>query len=141
MDGSLVSLNGLLAGNQVFDIPVYQRGYAWERKNLEDLREDLYYLDPSKKHYFGTVLLKDSGKTARTSLAALKRFDLIDGQQRLTTVSIYSIIDPGIYRVIDPPWERGELSNIRFWPGGQSPPCRPGASGGATVSLGSWPPR
>ena len=88
MDGSLVSLNGLLTGNQVFDIPVYQRGYAWERKNLEDLWEDLYYLDPSKKHYFGTVLLKDSGKTARTSLAALKRFDLIDGQQRLTTVLI-----------------------------------------------------
>ena len=88
MDGSLVSLNGLLTGNQVFDIPVYQRGYAWERKNLEDLWEDLYYLDPSKKHYFGTVLLKDSGKTARTSLAALKRFDLIDGQQRLTTILI-----------------------------------------------------
>ncbi len=88
MNGSLVSLNGLLTGNQVFDIPVYQRGYAWERKNLEDLWEDLYYLDPSKKHYFGTVLLKDSGKTARTSLAVLKRFDLIDGQQRLTTVLI-----------------------------------------------------
>ena len=88
MDGSLVSLNGLLTGNQVFDIPVYQRGYAWERKNLEDLWEDLYYLDPSKKHYFGTVLLKDSGKTARTSLAALSRFDVIDGQQRLTTVLI-----------------------------------------------------
>ena len=88
MDGSLISLNGLLTGNQVFDIPVYQRGYAWERKNLEDLWEDLYYLDPSKRHYFGTVLLKDSGKTARTTLAALKRFDLIDGQQRLTTILI-----------------------------------------------------
>ena len=88
MDGSLVSLNGLLTGNQIFDIPVYQRGYAWERKNLEDLWEDLYYLDPSKKHYFGTVLLKDSEKTARTALAALKRFDVIDGQQRLTTILI-----------------------------------------------------
>ena len=88
MDGTLVSLNGLLTGNQVFDIPVYQRGYAWERKNLEDLWEDLYYLDPSKKHYFGTVLLKDSGKTARTSLATLNRFDVIDGQQRLTTLLI-----------------------------------------------------
>ena len=88
MDGTLDSLNKLLIGNQVFDIPVYQRGYAWERKNLEDLWEDLYYLDPSKKHYFGTVLLKDSGKTARTSLAALSRFDVIDGQQRLTTILI-----------------------------------------------------
>ena len=88
MNGSLVSLNGLLTGNQVFDIPVYQRGYAWERKNLEDLWEDLYYLDSSKKHYFGTVLLKDSGKTARIALATLKRLDVIDGQQRLTTVLI-----------------------------------------------------
>lgn len=88
MNGSLVSLNGLLIGNQVFDIPVYQRGYSWERKNLEDLWEDLYYLDPSKRHYFGTVLLKDSGKTTKAALAALKRFDVIDGQQRLTTVLI-----------------------------------------------------
>ena len=88
MDGSLVSLSGLLVGNQIFDIPVYQRSYAWERKNLEDLWEDLYFLDPSKKHYFGTVLLKDSGKTACTALATLKRFDVIDGQQRLTTVLI-----------------------------------------------------
>ena len=88
MDGTLVSLNGLLIGNQIYDIPVYQRGYAWARKNLEDLWEDLYYLDPAKKHYFGTVLLKDSGKTASTLVATLKRFDVIDGQQRLTTALI-----------------------------------------------------
>ena len=62
MDGSLVNLNGMLIGHQIFDIPVYQRSYAWERKNLEDLWEDLYYMDPSKKHYFGTMLLKDSGR-------------------------------------------------------------------------------
>ena len=88
MDGSLVSLSGLIVGNQIFDIPVYQRSYAWEEKNLEDLWEDLYFLEQSKKHYFGTVLLKDSGKTAQTALATLKRFDVIDGQQRLTTVLI-----------------------------------------------------
>ncbi len=87
MEGSPISLNGLLIGNQVFDIPVYQRGYAWERKNLEDLWEDLYYLEPSKKHYFGTVLLKDSG-TVQATLATLDQLDVIDGQQRLTTVLI-----------------------------------------------------
>ena len=87
MDGTLINLNELFTG-KVFDIPVYQRGYSWERKNLEDLWEDLYYLDPAKKHYFGTVLLKDSGETAETLLVVLKRFDVIDGQQRLTTVLI-----------------------------------------------------
>ena len=88
MDGSLVTLNGLLAGNRIFDIPIYQRNYAWGPKNLEDLWEDLYYLDPSKNHFFGTVLLMDSGETVQTSLATLNRFDLIDGQQRLTTIVI-----------------------------------------------------
>ena len=88
MDGSLISFNGLIAGNRIFDIPVYQRSYAWEKKNLEDLWEDLYFLDPAKKHFFGTVLLKDSGKTAQTTLATLKRLDVIDGQQRLTSVLI-----------------------------------------------------
>lgn len=55
---------------------------------MEDLWEDLYYMDPSKKHYFGTVLLKDSGKSAHTALTTLKRFDIIDGQQRLTSILI-----------------------------------------------------
>ena len=88
MDGSLVSLSRLILGNQIYDIPVYQRSYAWERKNLEDLWEDLYYLDPAKKHYFGTVLLKDTGETAHTALAVLKKFNIIDSQQRLTTTLI-----------------------------------------------------
>ena len=88
MDGSLVSLSGLILGNQIFDIPVFQRSYAWEDKNLVDLWEDLYYMDSSKKHYFGTVLLKDSGRTAQKAMDTLKRFDVIDGQQRLTTVLI-----------------------------------------------------
>ena len=55
---------------------------------MEDLWEDLYYLDPAKKHYFGTVLLKDTGETAHAALAVFKRFNIIDGQQRVTTVLI-----------------------------------------------------
>ena len=88
MDGRLVSLGELFGGNRIFDIPIYQRGYAWENKNLEDLWEDLNYLNASKKHYFGTVLLKDSGETVKVGMTTFKRFDLIDGQQRLTTVLI-----------------------------------------------------
>ena len=85
MQGTLVNLNELLVGHKLFDIPVYQRSYAWEERNLEDLWEDLYYLDTFKQHYFGTVLLKDSGETAKAGLTTFKKFDVIDGQQRLTT--------------------------------------------------------
>ena len=41
MNGSLVNLNELLMGDNIFDIPVYQRSYSWESKNLEDLWEDV----------------------------------------------------------------------------------------------------
>ena len=89
MDGTLVKLNNFLIGDRLFDIPVYQRNYAWEEKNLEDLWEDLYYLDASKQHYFGTVLLKHSGQTRDLDLfKKFDRYDVIDGQQRLTTVLI-----------------------------------------------------
>ena len=85
MQGSLVTFNGLLTGSKLFDIPVYQRSYAWEEDNLKDLWEDLYYLDSSKEHFFGTVILKDSGKTTHVGILPSVRYDVIDGQQRLTT--------------------------------------------------------
>ena len=88
MQGTLVNLNELLAGYKLFYIPVFQRSYAWEQRNLEDLWEDIYYLDASKQHYFGTVLLKDSGESAKAGLATFKKFDIIDGQQRITTAQI-----------------------------------------------------
>ena len=88
MNGNLVSLDELLIGNRLFDIPVYQRSYAWESKNLEDLWEDLYYLDDTKIHFFGTLLLKDSGEVTRAGTTTFKRLDVIDGQQRLTTALI-----------------------------------------------------
>ena len=88
MEGNLVNLNELIVGDRLFDIPVYQRSYAWEEKNLQDLWEDLYYLDVSKKHYFGTVLLLDSKRVTQVGMKTLKRLDVIDGQQRLTTILI-----------------------------------------------------
>ena len=89
MDGTpFVNLGNLVTADRLFDIPLYQRSYAWERKNLEDLWDDLYYLDDSKQHYFGTVLLKDSGKTAEVGAMTFERLDVIDGQQRLTTILI-----------------------------------------------------
>ena len=87
MQGTLVSLNRLLIGDRLFNIPVYQRSYSWERKNLEDLWEDLYYLDPSKKHFFGTILLKVAGNI-HAGAKTFEQLDVIDGQQRLTTILI-----------------------------------------------------
>ena len=38
-------------------------------------------------------------------------------------LSISKVFDPGIYTVIDPPWERVDLSIVELRVAGQSPPC------------------
>ncbi len=83
MNGKLTDLSDLLKRDRLFEIPIYQRGYAWEEENLQDLWDDLYYLG-DRKHYFGTILLKAD----RTTEAGMNTFEVIDGQQRLTTILI-----------------------------------------------------
>lgn len=77
-------------GNRLFRIPIYQRHYSWDNKQLDDLWNDLLYLDPNKKHYFGTILTKNTEETAKPDRA--KEFEIheiIDGQQRFATVLVF----------------------------------------------------
>ena len=87
MNGTLTSLNQLLLSDWLFEIPIYQRGYAWEKENLRDLWDDLYYLG-DREHYFGTILVKKADKTTVGGLKTFDHFEVIDGQQRLTTTII-----------------------------------------------------
>jgi hypothetical protein len=69
----------------------YQRPYAWERKQLQDLWDDLDLLGTGRSHYAGTLVLRDirHGDVPRTSMAddgtTLRHCEVVDGQQRLTT--------------------------------------------------------
>ena len=58
-----------------------------------------------------------------------------------TRVSIFMVIRPAIFTDIQPPRERGELTIIRLWLAGQSPPLRPAERGVARAVPGSWRPR
>ena len=87
MNGTLTSLNQLLLSDWLFEIPIFQRGYAWEKENLRDLWDDLYYLG-DREHYFGTILVKKADKTTVAGLKTFDHFEVIDGQQRLTTTII-----------------------------------------------------
>lgn len=88
MERGLVNLNDLLVGERVFEIPLYQRQYAWEERQLDDLWNDLIYLDPGKKHFFGTVLMKDTGQKKKAGITTFKVSQIIDGQQRIVTTLI-----------------------------------------------------
>ena len=61
-------------------IPDYQRGYSWQDKQIEDFWEDITSaIEKEVNHYFGTVYLKSIQDGV---------YEVIDGQQRLTTLFV-----------------------------------------------------
>jgi hypothetical protein len=68
--------------NRFFKIPDYQRGYSWEEEQLVDLRKDIENLySKSHKHFTGTIVAAKSSDSE-------EQFDIVDGQQRVTTLII-----------------------------------------------------
>ncbi len=63
-------------------IPFFQRGYVWNFENWEDILTDL--LDLEKGHFLGSLILKQLEKQTGKPKEVL----VIDGQQRLTTLSV-----------------------------------------------------
>ena len=63
-------------------IPFFQRGYVWNIENWDDIFTDL--LDFNKSHFLGSLILKQLEKQTGKSKEVL----IIDGQQRLTTLSV-----------------------------------------------------
>jgi hypothetical protein len=69
--------------NHLFTIPDYQRGYAWEKKQVEELLKDIEHLmndGVALRHYTGTLVL------SRPDGIDAGEFHVVDGQQRLTTL-------------------------------------------------------
>jgi hypothetical protein len=74
----------------VLEIPNYQRGYAWEEKEIADFLEDLELLADGKVHYTGTLILDPTARRDSEIEDAFgtvfRRASVVDGQQRLTTI-------------------------------------------------------
>ena len=78
-----------LFNDRIFRVPEYQRGYAWERQQIEEFLDDLALLDTSRQHYTGTVVLHQPADPVRRMDDEGQNFietDVVDGQQRLTTI-------------------------------------------------------
>ncbi|MDF1736550.1 MAG: DUF262 domain-containing HNH endonuclease family protein [Minwuia sp.] len=73
----------LLSGGSIFRIPRFQRDYSWKEEHWEDLWSDIQDLinDPgTEAHYMGYLVLQPTPD---------RSFDIIDGQQRITTLSLF----------------------------------------------------
>lgn len=85
------SLQELLEGTKQYQVPLYQRTYAWSRAQFERLWDDVAKLaddrvdDPSATHFIGSLVLAPSPSNGPTGV---QEYLVVDGQQRLTTLSI-----------------------------------------------------
>ena len=59
-------------------VPLYQRAYAWEEKEIVQLINDVYYMENVEKYYLGSLIVAHVDT----------EYEVIDGQQRLTTLYI-----------------------------------------------------
>lgn len=85
MKGSETKLVAYMQGsNKRFVIPVYQRNYDWKTENCKQLYDDLVKVvrEGKKSHFFGSIVSVFNPDGAHDD------FFVIDGQQRLTTVSL-----------------------------------------------------
>lgn len=83
IEASEKNLAKVFCEDYIFKIPVYQRPYAWEREQVEELFDDLdaaMDAGETEPYFLGSiVLVKEDGSTVS---------DVVDGQQRLTTLTI-----------------------------------------------------
>lgn len=82
--------------NKIFRIPDYQRGYAWRKEQLIDFWDDIMNLQMNRYHYTGLLSLKELNRKSTENWnndlwlldSGYKACHVVDGQQRLTTISI-----------------------------------------------------
>jgi uncharacterized protein with ParB-like and HNH nuclease domain/predicted transport protein len=79
-------LTKLIDGSTQFIVPVFQRDYSWGTKHCQQLWSDIVRTgaDKKAKHFVGSVVYIEAEDTS----ASVNRWLLIDGQQRLTTLTL-----------------------------------------------------
>ena len=79
----LLTLNDIFdSGNRQLSVPDYQRGYSWEDDQRKDLIGDIaQIITQDHRHFTGTVVASQNNNSSV--------FDLVDGQQRITSLTIF----------------------------------------------------
>lgn len=104
----LLTLDGVVKKG-VFEIPSYQRGYAWQKDQLKDFWNDLEHVSKlgDKFHYMHSLTLRGLENELEDSA-----FEIIDGQQRLATSLILLGLLAKITKHKDPKYSSMNLEPI-----------------------------
>jgi Protein of unknown function DUF262/Protein of unknown function (DUF1524) len=80
-------LDKLFSGDLVFSIPYFQRAYKWKPDKLKELDKNLLQIiDADDSHFLGAIIIYQRPQAVTSDPTV---YDVIDGQQRITTVFLY----------------------------------------------------
>ena len=77
----------------IYEVPVYQRPYSWDKEQIEvlltDISEAFNAEDREDGYYTGNIIVYDINNKVN---GRISRYDIIDGQQRITTFSLILLV-------------------------------------------------
>ncbi len=91
MKASETNFQALIEGTKQYAVPLFQRRYSWQRKEWQDLLDDLndlYENESTNNHFIGSIVTMPQPSEPQS----VPPFLLIDGQQRLTTIFVLLIL-------------------------------------------------
>lgn len=74
------TIGAILKEEFFYRVPEYQRPFSWDSDNFEDLIDDILEANKEQEYFLGTIVLHKQEKEGV--------YDIVDGQQRLTSVMI-----------------------------------------------------
>lgn len=85
-----VRASGLFTSKNVFDIPFFQRPYKWDSEKINQIEGDIRSLVDGQNdvHFLGAII---THQRARANATQSQIVEVIDGQQRLTTIYLYIV--------------------------------------------------
>ena len=78
-----LAIEKILNGDDTYIIPIYQRNYEWEQPQIERLIRDINSIGENERYYLGTLVTfkRNDGS-----------YELVDGQQRHTTLNLIKAV-------------------------------------------------
>ena len=110
-------LTRIINGNRQFIIPVFQRDYSWTKEQCKQMLGDVLRANKSG-HFMGSIVYAEDD-----SRSAFQSWLVIDGQQRLTTLTLLFVALRDHINAIDSPSFRSGIRSssfggVDYWRGG-----------------------
>lgn len=99
----------LLTDDVYYNVPDFQRSYSWKKQHWVDFWSDLDSISKGETHYLGSAVFIDKERGFGNST-----YDVIDGQQRLTTISVLLCAIRDRYNKLNDPDDIEEYINTEY---------------------------